>query len=105
MSTTDTAITNSKFVIKDSQFVIDLRKLQDAGILPKTDTVTDYLEKCTARGYNEYLKDLSHAEESLWGIIKTILKTLFFVDFKCTPWLLRQGVNNHNSLYIEEYKQ
>jgi hypothetical protein len=48
---------------------------------------------------------LAYAEESLWGIIKTILKTLFFVDFKCTSWLLRQGVNNHNSLYIEEYKQ
>jgi len=94
MSTSATAITNGKFVA-------DLKRLQAAGILHKTDTVTDFLDKCTMRGYNDYLKDLAQEEDSLWGIIKTILKTLFFVDFKCTPWLLRQGVNNHNSLYIE----
>ena len=91
--------------ITDGKFVTDLKKLQAAGILHKIDTVTDFLDKCTMRGYNDYLKDLAQEEDGLWGIIKTILKTLFFVDFKCTPWLLRQGGNNYNSLYIEEYEQ
>ena len=51
--------------ITDGKFVTDLKKLQAAGILHKTDTVTDFLDKCTMRGYNDYLKDLAQEEDSL----------------------------------------
>ena len=58
MSTPETSISNGKFVI-------DLKRLQAAGILHKTDTVTDFLDKCTMRGYNDYLKDLAQEEDTL----------------------------------------
>jgi len=58
MSTSATAVMNAKFAST-------LEKLQETGILHKTDTVTDFLDKCTMRGYNDYLKDLAQEEDSL----------------------------------------